>query len=388
MDIDGSILRLAREAAGVLVIEMAERTGLSQGQISNVEGGRRRLTTKVVDAYTQVLGDTVNRRAVMTLVGAAAAGATTMNLDELTAWIRRGFEQHRDGTDWQAVVANFETEFPHLPPKLGDGLVAHLMMIQQTIDQRGGTPDLFRAASSLARLWGLWVGNAGNLPLAKLWYGTATELADRAGDRHLSAYIAATEANRGPYERYTIAATLANAQRALAIDGGPRPSTVEAHGALVHVHALTGNLEAGRTAVAAMRRAAEGIDGPVGDRMVLRALLFGTYLESRIGPRETAERAFAAADAGLQAVNPWWTEAGVYLARNRVTHGDPLGGVRQALGIVEDYRTGEGETPVRVLGLAVRDLIDAVPPAWASDPDVVELGRYASKEPGPWKTMR
>lgn len=387
MDIDGSILRAARTAAGYSVNDMARLAGLSHSQVSNVESGRRRPTTAVVAAYTRVLGDTVNRRAVMTMVGAGIAGVTTMGLPELADWVRRGFAEHRDGTDWQEVVANFETEFPHLPPKLGDGLVSHLMMIQQAINQTGGTPDLFRAAASLARLWGLWLGNAGILPQAKLWYNTAAEYAERAGDQHLSAYVAATVANRGPYERFTIADTLANARRALAFNSGPRPSTVEAHGALVHVHALTGNLEAGRTAADAMRHAAEGIGGPIGDRMVMRTALFRTYLESRIGPRDMAERAFAAA-AGLQAVNPWWTEAKLYLALNRVRNGDALDGVRQALGIVEGYRRAEGDVPVRVLAVAVADLLDTVPPAWAAHPDVVELAGYASKEPGPWVTMR
>lgn len=382
MDMHGSILRQARRRAGLSVLEMSRRAGISTGHVSNIESGTRRATTPVVEAYIRVLGDNVRRRAVLMPLAAAAATGIAVGLPELADLVRRGFEDHRDISDWEQVVARFEDEFPHLPPDLGGGLIAHLMIVQRTIHEQGGTPATFRAAASLARLWGLWLGNAGRLAEGKLWYETATGLAERSGYRELMAKVLATVANRGPYERFPIRDSLARADQALHLHSGPAVSTVEAYGAKVHIHALTGDLEAGRTAVAAMRRAADGMDGDAGQRAASRALLFSTYLESRIGPADDAHRVFAEAEPALSTVQPWLIEAQVYLARNAAIHGDPAGGVERALKIVEDYRRD-----VRVLGIAVRDLADAVPTGWTS-PELVELRRYEDPHPGPWKTLR
>lgn len=382
MDIDGPILRAARLAAGITTTEMAQRTGLSQTHISKCETGTRRATPDVVDAYIRVLGDTVERRAVMTLLAAAATAGVAAGLPELADLVRIGFRERDEVTDWPEIVARFEAEYAHLPPDLGRGLVTHLMILQQVINERGGTPDLFHAGSSLARLFGLWLANAGRLAQAKGWYETAADLAARSGDQRQLAYVDATVANRGPYERFSERETRERAERALSLRRGPALSTVEAHGAIVHLCGLTGNLPGGRAAAAAMLASAQGLDGDEGQRAVTRALLFRTWLVSRIGPADEAQRAFDEAAPMLRTVQPWFTEARVNLARNRVLHGDPAGGVAEALNLVADYRRD-----VRVLGIAVRDLVDATPPGYQSEA-LIELSRYADPDPGPWETFR
>ena len=382
MGLQGSTLKAARLAAGVTLGEMAERTGYSKPHIVNVESGARAATNEFTASYQTALGDTVRRRSVVAGLAAVAAAGVTLNATEAADLIRQGFAGTDDVDDWPEVVAAHEAEYVHLPPTLGRSLLVHLMIVQHQINNRGDGPELLSAAASLAQLYGLWLGNAGQLAQAAGWYRTAGELADRSGDRVLRAYVRARTANRGPYERMSVATTLRTAERALALYSGPTAGTVDAHGARVHIHALTDNLDAGRAAAAAMLEAAEGMDGDAGATAVARALLFGSFLESRIGDPGSARRAWEAAERHLRPIQPWYVEAQVYLARNRARHGDPAGAVEQALGLVEGYRRD-----VRVLGIAVSDLLGALPHNYRTDA-VVELARYAHPEPGPWVMIR
>jgi hypothetical protein len=63
--------------------------------------------------------------------------------------------------------------------------------------------------------------------------------------------------------------------------------------------------------------------------------------------------------------------------------GDVDAGVRYGL----DAARRTGHADIRVIGMAVRDVVDAVPAGYRSD-EVDELRGYASAEPGPWETIR
>lgn len=383
MALQGSTLKAARLAANLTVSELARRTGLSKQHLSNVEMGTRPATDSVVAAYEQALGDTVRRRAVLTGLATAAAAGITLGPAEAADFIRQGFNGPDDIDNWPAVVKAFEAEFVHLPPDLGRTLLAHLMIVQHQINTaRTDRPDLLAAGAAVAQLYGLWLGNANHLAQARGWYKTAADLADQAGDPVLQAHVRARTANRGPYERMTVRATLDTAGRALALHSGPSAGTVDAYGARVHIHALTDNLGAGRAAAAAMLEAADGMDGDAGAIAHARALLFRSYLESRVGDPRSARAAFDAADQELRPILPWHVEARVYLARNQARHGDPAGGVAEALRLVTGFRRD-----VRVLGIAVSDVLEALPPGYRTD-DTDRLATFASPEPGPWVMLR
>ncbi|MFC7340449.1 helix-turn-helix domain-containing protein [Saccharopolyspora griseoalba] len=59
--IAGESLRAAREAAGLSLTRMAQRTHLSKSYLSMVETGKRPEATEVTEAYEQVLGVAVRR---------------------------------------------------------------------------------------------------------------------------------------------------------------------------------------------------------------------------------------------------------------------------------------------------------------------------------------
>ena len=79
MDDVGTQLRVAREAAGLSLAQMARMTRYGKSYLGNVETGRRRATPGVVLAYQRALGDDMDRRAMLTgltagLVAPAAVG--------------------------------------------------------------------------------------------------------------------------------------------------------------------------------------------------------------------------------------------------------------------------------------------------------------------------
>lgn len=52
----GRIIMLRRTALGMLQGELAEKMGMSQAHLSNIEKGKRSLTVEVMAAFASVLG--------------------------------------------------------------------------------------------------------------------------------------------------------------------------------------------------------------------------------------------------------------------------------------------------------------------------------------------
>jgi transcriptional regulator with XRE-family HTH domain len=74
----GAILRSAREAAGLSLAALANRTFYSKGYLANVETGRRHATPDVIAAYERELGGDVDRRELLAglVAGTVAPRAT------------------------------------------------------------------------------------------------------------------------------------------------------------------------------------------------------------------------------------------------------------------------------------------------------------------------
>jgi hypothetical protein len=324
----------------------------------------------------------MRRRVLLANVGAAVGAAGILGAAALADTVRHGLlETAGAEQDWDAVVAGYNRRLVVDPsPAFGQAVLASLMVARQHLADGGKSADLLKAVAELGQIYGLWLGNQGDVPSARNWYRTSTVLADRSGHTPTRVYTRARAASRGIYEGYTVAETVAGAGEALGLSATPSLGRVEAFSALVHVHALTGNLPAGRQAVAGMRDTAEALpDEPAGPQQ--RTVSFRNYLECRIGPIRAATAAHDEAARALPSAPVWWADARVYYGRALVRSGDVAGGVGYALAAVKSL----GQD-VRVVAVGVSDLLAAVPAGYRSD-EVDELAGYAHAGPGPWETL-
>lgn len=397
----GDTLRQLRQAAGLSLSGLAARAYVSRATIGHAETGARPPTTDLAVACDTALGttpvlatllaldttgDDMRRRTLLTTVGAATAVAGISGATAVAALINQGMLSGLDHSeDWDEVVDVYSRQLVTAPgAAYGASLLGQCAMIGQQIADRGVTPDRLRAAARLGQLAGLWQGNQGDRSAAHISYRRAAVLAARSGDVKTEVYVRARTASRAIYEGMTAQEVTHEANHALALSPAPTLGALEAHSAMVHLGALTGRIADGRAAVDAMRRVLDRlpdsdtrrVDGPVA-----RTAHFSCYLESRIGPRRAADRAYAEAEQVLRPVPVWWADARVYYARALVTSGDIADGVALALSAAR-----AAARDVNTVAVAVRDLLGAVPAGYRSD-DLDELRGYAAAEPGPWETM-
>lgn len=397
----GEVLRSLREAAGLTLTGLAARAYISRAAIGHVETGIRNPTADVALACDAALGtapvlatllaldgqgDAMKRRVLLATFGTATALAGLAGAGAVADLVSQGMlDSLGDTEDWDDVVATYSRQLVTDPSTaFGASLIGQMAMVGQQIQERGATPDRLRAAAQLGQLVGLWQGNQGQRASAHVSYRRAAMFANRSGDVPTEVYVRARTASRAIYEGMTAREVIDEARYALALSDAPTVGALEAHSALVHTNALAGNLAAGRAAVDNMRRVVDRlpdtetrrVDGPVA-----RTVSFNAFLEGRIGDRRSADRAIAEAEPVLRPIPVWWADARIYYARALVTSGDVSDGVSTALaasrGVARD---------VRVVGMAVRDLLGAVPAGYQSD-EVDELRSYAAPEPGPWETM-
>lgn len=390
-DDEAGVLRALRAARGLTLEALASRAHISRSQLNNIELRRKRLTaamahaldsalgTTVLGALVELEGDDVRRR---TLIATALAGAVAGAVpDALRLRLERA-GAHVDALDWGGVCARYTSALATGAwPGYGAALAADLASVEAAVAAPRPSRDVVRAAAVLTECYGLYSGESGDPVGARRWYTTAAALADRSGHPATAAYVRGRTASRLPYEGGTAAETLALAARVIA---APRATegTVEAYSALVHIHALTGDLTAARRAVAGMRRAADAlVDGDRPAGAAQRAVLFHNYLECRIGPRAAAQAAHDEAEAALANLPSWLADSRLYWARALVRDGDVDDGLAAALHAV----TSLG--PVRTLSIAAADVLAAVPAGYRSA-DLDELRRYAPAGPMPWEALR
>jgi hypothetical protein len=260
---------------------------------------------------------------------------------------------------------------------------------QQQIDHEPNR-DRSRGIAHLAQLYGLWVADSGDVPGARGWYRTAAVLADHSGDTPTRAYVRGLALSQGVYEGNSVRETVTGVQEVLSLSDACRPTrgTLEAQSALVHIHALTGNLAEGRAVVEDMLRTVEQMADPDDETAVpyARTVVFKNYLECRIGSREAADSAFAQAADVTRSLPVWHADASISYGRALVRSGDVADGLRVGLDAAQSLGPSL-RTTMRVVGLGVRDLLDAVPVGHSSD-DAEELATYAADGPAPWETIK
>jgi Helix-turn-helix domain len=394
----GQALRCLREAAGMSLAEISAKTLYSKAQMSNIEAGRRTATAECAEACDEAFGtapllsmlwqmdhgngDNVKRRAFLSSVGAVGA----LGLSGTPAWaevVRAGLlNASSQEEDWDALIQSYDRRLVTDPSaEYGQSLLAQILVVKQMITERGKSAERLRAVANLGQLYGLWLGNQGQVPAARGWYRTAMTLADQSGDPATRVYVRGRALSRGIYEGYTVRETVNGVQAALALSDRPTLGAMESYSALVHVHALTGNLRDGREAVTGMRSVVDGLSDTETQRIagpIQRTAHFHTYLESRLGSRQDADAAFATAEPELRPIPVWHADSRIYYGRAQVTAGDVRGGIAYALEAIK----GLGPE-VHVLKVGVQDLLSVVPAQHRSD-ELDELRTYAATGPAPW----
>jgi transcriptional regulator with XRE-family HTH domain len=397
----GEVLRSLREAAGLSLSALAARASYHRSEIGHVETGRRRGTPELAAACDKALksspllsvllelddeqGDSMKRRALITSIG-VAAGVGGIGLAALADLVRDGLLDAADEPeDWDATVASYNRRLVTEPsPEFGRSLLSQLMMARHRIVDRGSSPERLKAVAELGQLYGLWLGNQGDISSARNWYSAAARIADRSSHTDTQVYVRGRALSRGIYEGYTVRETIDGVAEALSLTSRPTLGALEAYSALVHVHALTSNIGEGRKAVVGMRRVVEHL--PSGSTAevagpIERTVSFNNYLECRNGSRRDAERAFAEAEPVLRPVPVWLADARLYYGRAMVTSGDVAGGITFALDSIKRL-----DHSVRVVSLGVSDLLSVVPIRYRSD-DLDELKTYAASGSLPWESI-
>lgn len=393
LDSFGAALRHLRQQRGLSLAELSTRTNISKSHLGNLENGTRGANAAVAAICDQVLdsepllavmlsverGHLMHRRLLLGGVLATASTAVVASVDGTSALAAAISAHLRTSTgepiDWDALVDGFAHRHIHQPgPEFGSELAANLTVAHE--HAVGGDRDAMRGAAKLALLYGLWVADTGRVSTAQGLYATAVGYADRSDDRPLRALVRARTASRGPYEGWTVRQASDTADEALLLspDGA---AAVEAHGAKVHLAALTGRLEDGRREVQAMYAAADS------DWMRGRAATFDNYMECRTASLAHAEAAYARCQPRLAPFGRWATEATVYLGRAYVAAGNVAGGVKIALDAVRACPSS-----TQILGWGVRDVLSAVPAGAARSDDLVALRGFASAGVAPWETLR
>jgi transcriptional regulator with XRE-family HTH domain len=396
VDSFGATLRALRQQNELSLEALAERTTFSAGYLGNIETGERAPTLGVAAACDDVFGcapllatlhsiergDPMLRRALLGGTFAATSTALLATVDgtaALAAVLQSSLHDAIEApTDWDALAASFARRHVLAPsPAFGVELAAQIAVAQHRVT--AGDRDAARGAALLALTYGLWIADTGRVPTAHGLYATAAALADRSGDPATRALVRARAANRGIYEGWTADRAQATADEALAIST-TGTAALEAHAARVHLHALTGNLSAGRAAVAQMRAAADSLPEAGGPTAHQRVASFHAYLECRAGSLTDAQRAFEQAERDLRQVPLWLADATIYMGRALVAAGDVTGGAQLTLDAVQHLPFS-----TRILGIGVRDVLYA---AGRRRSDVLDVLRgYASPGPAPWETL-
>jgi transcriptional regulator with XRE-family HTH domain len=401
VDTFGEALRGLRIAAGFhSLAAFAAKANYSKGYLGNIETGERQPTPDLAEACDRALGTApllsmlledpggngVKRRALLSSIGLVTGAGAVVGPTALADLVRHGFlDSACDGEDWDAVVDDYGRRFVADPStQFGASLLTQLLVLHQKITEDPTNADLLRASAGLGQTYGLWLGNQGNLHTAHNWYLTAAKLADRSGDLPLWSFVRGRGLARGIYEGYSVKQTLTGVDEVLELTDEPTTGAMEAHAARVHVYALTGDAREGRKAVSDMRTVVDRLPDNALRTLAAphaRTTFLSAFLECRVGTLNEAQTACEAAFPELSEWPLWLAETRVYLGRAMVAAGDVGPGISYALNTMQAMRHD-----VRVIGVAVRDVVSVVPNGYQSD-ELQALRAYADPNPGPWETL-
>lgn len=398
VDSFGEALRELRQDREWTVQQLADRIGWSKSNIQHIEGGRHRPSVTFAAACDVVFGttpilttlcgldgeDDVRRRALLGGLSAAVGLGAVTSYAALADVIRLQLQEAAGvQQDWDQVIGAFQRRLVVEPSAtFGDELLASMLSARQQMSEQRD-PDAVRASAYLGLLYGLWMGNLGNVGTGHNFYRTAALLAERSGDVDTQIYVLARTASGGPYQGLSRAATEKNIARALYLaDGRASTGVLEAYAATAQLAALTGDLQAGRAAVDEMWQVTQRLPATTqGPGPAQRTVSFAAYLEGRRGDMADAEKAMATADMVLAHLPQWHAEAKLYYALAHIRHGQVEQGLSIALDAARSLRFS-----VRVIRLGVDDVLLTLPGGYRSDLSD-ELRPHGTTGPKPWELI-
>jgi transcriptional regulator with XRE-family HTH domain len=310
----GSVLRAARQAAGLSLAAMANRTNYSRGYLWNVEVGRRRATPELVYAYERALGDDVERRQLLMglLAGAVAPSATTAAIAE--AFEMALGEPTLSVDDWLEKLDTYGRDYMSLGAgELQARLSADLVRIRARLDD----PVVCAAAARLLTVHGKTSPSAAADPRqpvsrtatpddpptglgALRWYQLAARTADRSDDTDTRVWTRGRAALALAYEAEELPAARELATQALALDDRPSLGRLNALLGLAHVQGLEGDRDGALATYDDARRTFDlvGSDDGVSDFLIpeWRMATISSLLLARLGEEHLAIDAQEAAD--------------------------------------------------------------------------------------------
>jgi hypothetical protein len=242
----GLVLRTAREAAGLSLATMAQRTYYSKGYLCKVERGARRVTPELIAAYERALGDDhdLNRRQL--LLGLMAGSVTpTASAQAVAIAFEQALSSPRLSTDdWLAKIEGYGHDYMSAGAgELQARLASDLVRIQGRLDD----PILGTVAARLLVVHGKTMPSAHDRGGAIFWYRLGAAAADRSEDTDVRVWTRGRAALALAYEGAALPVARRFAEEALAVSDTPSLGRLNALLALAHVQGLEGDPRALRS---------------------------------------------------------------------------------------------------------------------------------------------
>jgi transcriptional regulator with XRE-family HTH domain len=277
---------MAREAAGVSLRALSARTSYSKSYLGNIEVGRRIATPEVILAYEKALGDSVERRGLLT-----GLAATVVAPAAVTELLKKGFAAALDAArsvdTWLERVESYGEQYMTLGAgQLQQRLAGDLVVLQQHL----GKPHLWEVAARLLTTFGKTTADPDE---ALSWYRLAVAAADRSDNTDVRAWVRGRAALALAYEGVRLPAAEELAEQALAIEGRPSLGRLNALVARSQVAAVKGDRA---TAFAFLDKARKDFDVAGSDEQISdfavpewRFHTFTSMLLSRLGDPRAVE---------------------------------------------------------------------------------------------------
>jgi transcriptional regulator with XRE-family HTH domain len=323
----GGQLRAAREGAGLSLSTMALRTNFSVSHLSNVEREARAVTPDILLAYERVLGDDMQRRALLTGI-AASVFAPAIMAEALHGAFTAALAEPVSVEEWRSRAEDYGRDYMTMGASaLSSRLVGDLVHLQQSVKD----PGIWAPAARLMTVYGKTLPANEGSKGAVTWYRLASKLADRSGDRPIRIWVRGRAALALAYEAAELPTARLLADQAIALAGGkPSLGLLNALSARAHVAGAIGDKT---TAVTTMEDAARVFDAcgspdDISDFAVpeWRFHTFASMLWSRLGDEPRAVVSQDAADRTRPATLPRFAthielHRGLMLARSGDKHG-------------------------------------------------------------------
>jgi transcriptional regulator with XRE-family HTH domain len=323
----GAQLRVAREAAGLSLAQLARRTCYGKSYLGNIETGIRRATPDVILAYERALGDEMERRGLLTGLAASVVAPAAVG-----ALIQRGFQAALDGPaaadTWQERADRLGHDYMVTgAAELQARLAGDLVVIQQHLE----SPALWAAAARMLTVYGKTTPGARE---AARWYRLAAVAADRSGDIPTRVWVRGRSALALAYEGAGLSTATAMAEQALGLSDKASLGSLNAHMALAHAAVHRGDNDGALEHLEDGRRVFDraGSDEQVSDFAVpeWRMETFTSMLLSRMGHAKAVEAQDAADRARPSTLPRFATHIELHRALMMVNAGDTAGGLAYA----------------------------------------------------------